>query len=135
MSTIPQKLDWVTMRANCTVAKVFNELCDGIRDDVSAINSTKGLSENPFRADLHSNGTTIYVGQVNSLPRKIVAIGVVQDRIEVHQEWNGGERLAVTVGLNDEGRCVLRLEDMTELEQWQFRKRALESLFFSRQPI
>jgi len=57
MSTIPQKLDWVNARANCTVA---------------------------------------------------------------------------TVGLNDEGRCILRLEDMTELEQWQFRKRALESLFFGR---
>lgn len=133
MSTIPQKLDWVNVRANCTVAKVFNELCDAIRDDVAAINSSnRMLSENPFRADLHSSGTTLYIGQVNNVPRKIVAIGLVQDQIVAQQEWSGGETVKVTVGLNDEGRCILRLEDMTELEQWQFRKRALESLFFGR---
>jgi hypothetical protein len=125
-------MDWVVARANCTVAKVFNELCDGIRDDVAAINSSRGLHENPFRAELHSSGNTIYIGQVNWLPRKVVAIGVVEDRIKAHQEWNGGEQIAVTVGLNDEGRCILRLEDFTELEHWQFRKRALEPLFFGR---
>ena len=130
MSAIPQNLDWVNSRAKCTVGKVFNQLCDAIRDDILTINATRGLSENPFRAELHSNGSTIYIGQVNYLPRKVVAIGVVRDHIEAHQEWNGGETLKVTVGLNDEGRCVLRLDDMTELEQWQFRKRALEALFF-----
>jgi hypothetical protein len=132
MSTIPQKLDWVNARANCTVAKVFNELCDAIRDDVIAVNSTKGLHENPFRSELHSTGTMIHIGQANNIPRKVVAIVVAQDQIVAEQEWNGGEVIKVTVGLNDEGRCVLRLEDFTELEQWQFRKRALESLFFGR---
>jgi hypothetical protein len=132
MSTIPRQLDWVTRRADCTVAKVFNELCDAIRDDVIAVNSTKGLHENPFRAELHSTGTMIHIGQANNIPRKVVAIGVTQDQIVADQEWNGGETWKVTVGLNDEGRCTLRLEDGTELEQWQFRKRALEPLFFGR---
>ncbi len=128
-SQIPIRLDWVNMRANCSIARVFNEICDGIRDDVQAVNSARGLQNNPFRDELHSSGTTIYVGQAN-IPRKVVAIGVVEDQIMARQEWNGGETFNVTVGLNDEGRCVLRLDDSTELEQWQIRKRALESLFF-----
>lgn len=130
-NNIPQQLDWVTKRANCTAARVFNELCGSIEDDVLAINSVKGLSGNDgFRAEMHSSGTTIYIAQPNRIPRKLVAVGVDQGQILVRQEWNGGEQWNATVGLNDEGRCTLRLEDSTELEQWQFRKRALEGLFF-----
>jgi hypothetical protein len=33
------------------------------------------------------------------------------------------------IGLNDEGRCVLR-ENGAEFEEWQVRKLALESMFF-----
>jgi hypothetical protein len=56
-------------------------------------------------------------------------IGIVGDFVKVcdpiePQEWR------VRVGLNEEGRCILRMEDETKLEQWQFRKKALEGLFF-----
>jgi hypothetical protein len=48
---------------------------------------------------------------------------VVRDAIKI-QEWS------VKVALNQEGRCTLRLgEEKTILEQWQFRKKALEGLF------
>jgi hypothetical protein len=130
-NNIPHELDWVNRRANCTVAKVFNELCDAVKGDVLAINAAKALVGNDgFQVDLLKDGITIVVGQPNRIPRRVAAIGVDQNQILAHQEWNGGERWALTVGLNDEGRCTLRLEDSTELEQWQFRKRLLEPLFF-----
>lgn len=136
MSTVPQELDWVEKRAACIAATVFNQLCDGIVSDVEAVNSTRDLSEfDKFSADMHSSGTTIYVGRPNRIPRVRIAIGIVGDEIGVQQEWAGGLKWSASVGLNDEGRCILKVKDdagkETELEQWQFRKRALESLFFS----
>jgi hypothetical protein len=134
MNTVPQELNWVEKRAACTIAQVFNQLCDGITNDVAAYNSIRQLSEgSKFRADMHSSGRTIFVAQPNQIPRARVAIGIVEDRIAVHEEWNG-KKWSVTIGLNDEGRCTLRIkfddEKEAGLEQWQFRKKALESLFF-----
>jgi hypothetical protein len=129
MSAIPQVLNWVEKRAACTVAAVFNQLCDGIIDDVEAINSVRQLDDDDrFSADMHSGGTTIFVGQSNRIPRMRLTIGVASNRIEVRQEWDGVTWFA-SVGLNDEGRCILRFDDK-EWEQWQFRKKALEGLFF-----
>jgi hypothetical protein len=130
MSPIPEELNWVEKRAACTVATVFNQLCDKIRDDVQAFNSIFQLAEsNRFQADVHSSGTTIVVGQPNEVPRKRIYIGIVKDRIQVLHEWDK-TKWEVSVGLNNEGRCTLRLDDRTELEQWQFRKKALEGLLF-----
>jgi hypothetical protein len=130
MNTIPQKLDWVEKRATCTIARVFNELCDGIMNDVAAINKALG-SNSLFSADMHSDGSTIFVGQPGQIPRRRVTIGTGQDQIVVVQEWKG-EQWSASIGLNNEGRCILRLDDGTELEQWQFRKKALDSLFFDK---
>jgi hypothetical protein len=133
VNTIPQELNWVEKRASCTIAAVFNQLCDGIADDVRAINSARSLSgDNQFLAQMAGEGIAIVVAQPNRIPRARVivrmdsaAIVVIRDRqYQVEESWE------VTVGLNDEGRCVLRLEDGAELEQWQFRKRALEQVLF-----
>ncbi len=137
MSTVPQELNWVEKRAACTVATVFNQLCDAITDDVATFNLVSRLTENDhFQAAMHSSGTMIIVGQPNKVPRLRVLVGILDEKqIAVNQEWNG-EKWNATIGLNNEGRCTLRLEDGTELEQWQFRKMALEGLFFGdkRQP-
>ena len=57
-------------------------------------------------------------------------VALDENKISVEEDWGSKKKWYATVGLNDEGRCVLRLEDGTELEPWQFRKRALEDLFF-----
>ena len=127
---IPRELNWVKERYACTVEIVFNQLCDGIREDVELINSSPNAKDPyHFQANMHSSGTTIIVGRPNAIPRRRLRVGVVENRIVVEQEWDNMTWNAV-IGLNDEGRCVLRLEDGTQLEQWQFRRRALESLFF-----
>jgi len=64
---------------------------------------------------------------MNTIPQ--VMIGVVEQKIMV-QDQATPDRWAVAVGLNNEGRCVLKLEDGSEMETWQFRRRALEGLFF-----
>jgi len=134
MSTVPQELNWVEKRAACTITKLFNQICDGIEKDVSAINVARNLSEHHlFQADVSRDGTTMVVGQPNRSPRTRVFVVMDNDRINVNEE-RSNITWAAYIGLNDEGRCVLRLEDGTELEQWQFRKKALEGLFFGERP-
>ena len=130
MSTVPQELNWVEKRASCTIDRVFNQLCDGIKDDVNTVNSVLQLRDyDKFQANMHSSGTTIIIGQPERVPRKRMYVGIVGERIQVSQEWDGN-KWDVSIGLNNEGRCILRLDESTELEQWQFRKKALEGLFF-----
>jgi hypothetical protein len=132
MSSKPE-FDWVKSRADCTLMEVFNQLCETIEGDVKTINSLRKLSEADdsfWRADMSEDGAAIVVAQPKRIPRAKTVMAFAQNRIDVRQDWNGGEEWSATVGLNDQGRCILRLKDGTELEQWQFRKRALEGLFF-----
>jgi hypothetical protein len=130
MSTVPQELDWVSKRAACNVGHVFDELCVGIAKDVEAINAAQKLEEhNHFASKITSNNNTIVVGQEGRLSRVVVKIGIIGDFIAVNDATKSLEWRA-KVALNREGRCILKLEDGAELEQWQFRKKALEGLFF-----
>jgi len=130
VSTVPQELNWIKERAACTVGKIFNRICDEIVKDVATVNSIHQLPIGvQFKAEMHSDGTTIFIAQPNIIPRARVLTGVQNNWIVVNEEWRS-KTWGVSIGLNDEGRCVLRLEDDTELEHWQFRKRALEGLFF-----
>jgi hypothetical protein len=132
MNNIPQELDWVKKRADCTIAKVFNQICDGISDDARAVNSARGLAgDSQFLAEMAGEGTAMFVAQPNRIPRTRVIVRLDSATIVVERERQyQREAWEVTVGLNNEGRCILRLDEGTELEQWQFRKKALEGLFF-----
>jgi hypothetical protein len=130
-NTVPQELNWVEKRLACNIAAVFNQVCDGILADVEAFNLAPHLTEfDKFQAVMHSTGRTIIIGQPLKVPRDRVHVGIVNEGLEVVQEWDRMTWRA-TIGLNDEGRCMLRLENGQEIEQWQFRKRALENLFWS----
>jgi len=134
MVTIPQELNWVEKRAACTIAKMFNQLCDGIMVDVAILNTVMSLGiDDRFLANTLSDGMAMAVGQPNRMPRFLTHIVVEGNRIVVRHQPAREQEWFVTVGLNDQGRCILRLTDNTELEQWQFRKKALESLFFGSQ--
>lgn len=130
MSTIPQELDWISKRAECSAIQMFNELLKGIRDDVATYNRVKDIPEqNIFAAEMTRDGTSVAIGQYGNVPRARVLIGVVREKIVVQDDAKQ-TKWSAEVKLNREGRCVLRLEDGEEVEQWQFRKRALEGLFF-----
>lgn len=129
MSTVPQTLNWVEKRAACRVEEVFNQLCIEIESDIIAIN---GLlrKELYFKQETLRDGTLV-IGQPSRYPRVTVSIGIIEQQIAVRDQATPNE-WAVRVGLNNEGRCVLKLEDDSELETWQFRKKALDALFFEK---
>jgi hypothetical protein len=105
----------------------------GIDNDVAALNQIPDQIR--VAAQMLSDNSTLVVAQINVPAMVRVKIGIVGDRIETSREV-GREGLSARVTLNNIGRCMLVLDDGTELEQWQFRKMALEGLFFGekRQP-
>ena len=128
MSTIPTELNWVEKRAACTSDLIFLQLVNGIKEDVKARNIT-GSSAN-LVAELTSDKRVLIVGETGTWARKEqVKVFSLEGKIEVRDEIKNTKFFA-EVFLNNEGHCKLRLEDSTELEQWQFRRMALEGLFF-----
>ena len=132
---IPTELNWVEARASCTTARMFHELCEGCMVDVAVINSVRKLPpDESFQFSALEGGTTFVVGQLEREPRIVTRVGIVGDMIVVSDQPARGPDWFARVALNNEGRCILRLEDGTELEQWQFRKLALEDLLFGGRP-
>ncbi|MGB8063966.1 MAG: hypothetical protein WCF26_18880 [Candidatus Sulfotelmatobacter sp.] len=128
---VPEQFDWVHARSECSLPHVFKELEQGVRTDIEAAEALM-----PERYPLHFS-----VAQVNSsrfsavrvddpmagLSRSINFVRT-KDSIEVHDDRDQVLHSA-SLGLNNEGKCRLFVNDK-ELTQWQFRKMALEKLFF-----
>jgi len=129
MSNIPRELDWVGVRAACSVQKIFKELTAGVEDDVKAINAVPlpWPNQNSIQCSPNRDGTLFVVGRGNAI-KGLVKFHLGTDRIEIVDEASD-QTLVVTLTVNDEGRCKLKV-GTEELEQWQVRRRALERLFF-----
>jgi hypothetical protein len=130
MTAIPQELDWVKVRSACSVAQVFSELYLGAESDVKAMNLTPSATPehlgSPFAVHSNSTGNVFVVFQTGNTNRT-VKFTLGPDRIAVTNQ-NG--QFTVTLTLNNEGRCKLRMNGGEELEQWQVRRMMLEGLFF-----
>jgi hypothetical protein len=129
MATVPQELDWVKARATCSVLRAFNELRLGVEEDVKAANATPRPSELPplsFGVRSNTVGDYFIVFQQENAGAR-VEFNCQVDRMTIK---NQNEEFSVTLTLNKEGRCKLRVDDGEELEQWQVRRIALEKLFF-----
>lgn len=127
MSTIPLQLNWVEKRAACSAEKMLPELVAEVKEDVKVRNA---LGNTQFAAELTGDQKTLVIGEIGTWARKErVRVFALNGRMEVRDEVSGA-RFAAEVFLNDEGRCKLKLENNAELERWQFRRMALEPLFF-----
>ena len=131
LPVIPRELDWVSKRAACSVRTIFKELVEGIENDVISINGTLNEYEDKFAATMLSDNATIVIGKQGfSRAYSRVKVGI-SDKSIVAVDEAAKNTITATVSLNTEGRCVLRLApDGTQIEQWQFRMMALQSIFF-----
>lgn len=126
---MPRELDWVKARAACSLAKVFSELHDAVDEDVRKANEVCPPSpSNPgFELVVSPSRDVFKVRRLETI-NPVVTFSLEVDRIHIsssltNEQWN------YTVGLNGEGRCVLR-QSGDDFEKWQVRKTALEGLFF-----
>ena len=129
MTSQTRSFDWVTARAACSIGSLFEQLKIQLKDDIDTRQSlAKGP---PFYYGFK------YVAENNTVAallegHKLHASVVFRLRNGVIEVLGADEKVLFTAAatLNDEGECRLKVADQ-ELELWQFRKRALEHLFFS----
>jgi hypothetical protein len=110
---------------------VFKALEQGVRHDVERANGLVGPHD-----ELRFSFTKSFAKHftVNRIDDPIKSVGRAvdfiwsDDTIEVRNQ-NNEVLFTAHLTLNNEGQCKLRVEDQ-ELELWQFRRMALEKLFF-----
>jgi len=128
MNCIPQELNWVKVRAACSVATIFSELFHGIERDVEEANQNKQEVFPGYpqveRFFVRANSTAnVFAVWENGNPLTEIKFRRDADHIIV-----SGHNVStvITLTLDDTGRCKLRLNKEDEaLEQWQVRKRLL----------
>lgn len=124
-----QEFDWVRARANCSLLRVFNELRLGAEEDVKTVNSTPRPTVYPhssFAVRSNTMGDYFVVFQAENSNARI-EFNCEVDHITVR---NKDKEFSISLTLDHEGRCKLRVDDGEELEQWQVRRMMLENLFF-----
>jgi hypothetical protein len=127
---IPDKFEWVKARSECLLPTVFKELEQGVREDVDAAQSlVPPRSELKFsfaKAATRSFSAVRVDDPMRGISRSVDFL-CAKDKIEAYD--NSQLLYSASLTLNNEGKCRLLVEHK-ELTQWQFRRMALEKLFF-----
>jgi len=123
------EFDWVNACANCSIGLLFEQLNAQVEKDIDA---RQALSKGPpysygFRFRLENN-TIIALIEGHRL-HESVTFRLSGNAIEVMGR-DSQLLFSGTAVLNNDGECRLRVNG-EELELWQFRKKALEDLFFT----
>jgi hypothetical protein len=122
--------NWVAARAECSVARVFERLRAGVRDDVGAVHQLPGRNQE-FAIDEEQDRLFSVIQERGH--SRIVRFWREEDGVRVQaveareQDWytlRGSPVLAA-----EADRCLLRVDDQL-CEEWQFRRLALERFFF-----
>ena len=118
------EFDWVTARSECSEIAVFEAMKAGAeRDAKMRHNLPETKSGYRFVADRDSFSVVLE----GPLGKHIVRFRIENKSITA--SLDDRPFLKGTVTLSDDGICRLSVEGQ-DLEFWQFRKRALEHLFF-----
>jgi len=138
---IPAELeDWVSLRAECTVGKIFERLKSGVEHDIGIRQTAipaegypklwveRGVGSGSFKVIL-DGAYKDPVTAKTTIVHSVVDFTFDQHKILVHDEDRKITYVA-TATLCDDGKCRLSVGGQ-ELELWQFRKRALEGLLFN----
>jgi hypothetical protein len=129
---------WVDRRADCSLFAVFSELKMGVKNDIEA-RAKQGPKQAPdqpvrfrFKPDENNENRFSVLREGHQLAAS-VEFGCDAKGIYA-SDGTGKDLVRGTVTLNDEGDCRLKVADasggIAEVTCWQFRRRALEELFF-----
>jgi len=130
---IPSNLDWVKVRAECSIHHVFKELELGVHEDIEKMQSFVKPDETIKFSVVKTSSGRFAAMRVNNPFSTSQSVYFVckNNEISVHEDGSFGEelRMTATLTLTNDGHCKLKVGD-EELYQWQFRRMALERLFF-----
>ena len=118
----------MTARFECSLAKVFADLRLQIEQDVKTRNDVRTDREKQRgRFEITATVGDSFMVLLSEDANRAVTFRLLQDSITA--TGTNGQIVKGTPTISDDGECRLKV-DGRELDQWQFRKRALESLFF-----
>ena len=129
---IPKELDWVSERSKCAAFEIFVQLRIEVEKDVATRQALEPPDHHSFKTEFtfrNSSSDIFCVLRGGMRKPSVVQFRLEGESIAVRDESNKTVMRA-TLGLNELGECILRLEDNIELRTWQFRHKALEKLFF-----
>lgn len=120
--------DWVKARLDCSPEKVFQHLKLEVTTDVASRN-TAPSSMGKWQFDMAShNGSFVVFIKGRESNRGAVTFEQTELGIDVRNEQDAVV-LSATLTINNSKECRLKVNGQ-EYELWQFRKMALEDLFF-----
>jgi hypothetical protein len=117
--------DWVSALSECSIGTIFEKLKLQIKNDVET--RDRLLKDTPYCFKFESNHRDFSAILDGKGIHRSINFSLGERSISVSD--GGNLMFEATVTLNDEGRCVARVNDQ-ERELWQVRKMALEKLFF-----
>mgnify|MGYP003350407536 FL=1 len=124
-----ENVDWVTARAGCSGQHVFRKMKEEIRRDVEIRNRLRGESPT-FVFKFSDEGQTFTVALEGAKAPASVTFGSQGDRI-IATDQSGAAIAEATPMMSAEATCTLAMPGHEQpCEDWQFRAKALEHLFF-----
>ena len=127
--SVPEELNWVKARHDCSLVQIFKTLELGVKSDIDEINS---LIRPGVLLEFHiaSHGTRFSaICEVNGQHSHSVDFGLKNNEILVAE--NNVAKFTATLALTNIGKCKLQVNGQ-EMEQWQVRRKALETFFFDK---
>jgi hypothetical protein len=129
--------DWVTARAKCSASEVYRDFLLQIKRDVEIRNGALSGKERKHKVNFTFNGgykpTSVVVAAQKGgcyLAEMRLAHAIFTKIPEgISVEYIDGKTIAGLLTLSQEGECRLKV-DGVEYSFWQFRKLALEPVFF-----
>lgn len=125
-----EQFDWVAARNECSAVKMFLCLRHDVEQDVTKAKALFQPSHRVFDFKQQGDTFTVFEGL---RPIRTVTFSLDDSRTFIVVEQDNGDgqsktfRVALT--LNKDKQCRFLLDD-EELESWELRKKALESLLF-----
>jgi hypothetical protein len=119
--------DWVTERANCSLQKVFRSLELGVKADVDKRNALRKTGEPKWNTAPSGERFSVFREGGVGCPTQVIEFAIEGDGIDVYRDSSHLVGGPLTISHN--GQCKLKV-DKQELDEWQFRQRALQDLFF-----
>jgi hypothetical protein len=123
-----EQFDWVAARAKCSIGVVFERLREQVKIDIEA-RQRQTERDRHYAFKFVSEGRMFAALVEGHQIHDVTSFVLQDDAIEVRDKEK--TLFTSTVGLNNEGRCIVKIGNQ-EYELWQFRKLALEHLLFAK---
>ena len=128
---LPTDFSWVRERAKCSTAEIFKQLQMEAERDVKIANSVfelQGFLE--FRITANTAHDVFIASREGHLNHEVK---FSLDAEKIHVKRDGQSDLEITLTLNNNGQCRLKVNgEDEELEVWQVLRMSLENLFFGK---